>query len=234
MPRPTFPATLFDYNGVLVDDEAVHLEAFREALAPEGVRVDTAVYWKRYIGFDDAGAFRAMLSDAGRTPTEEQIRALIEAKKPLYLKRARAELRLFPGAADCVRRRAAAGPVVIVSGALRSEIDLGLEALGVAGQVRAIVSAEDTSASKPDPEGYLEGVRLLGQLLEPSRAERALVIEDSVAGVQAAKSAGLTCVAVAHSYPESELDDAGADATFAAVADLTEDALADLYGHAHG
>jgi beta-phosphoglucomutase-like phosphatase (HAD superfamily) len=63
-----FPATLFDYNGVLVDDENVHLEAFRDVLGPLGIDLEEADYWEKYLGFDDAGAFRAVLVDAGRTP----------------------------------------------------------------------------------------------------------------------------------------------------------------------
>ncbi|HYO93121.1 MAG TPA: hypothetical protein VER33_01365, partial [Polyangiaceae bacterium] len=64
-----FPATLFDYNGVLVDDEALHLEAFRDALAPLGIELTSEAYVERYLGFDDRGAFEAILKDAGRTPT---------------------------------------------------------------------------------------------------------------------------------------------------------------------
>ena len=139
--RAVIPATLFDYNGVLVDDEAVHLAAFRDALAPLGVKVEEADYWSRYIGFDDVGAFRAMLSDAGRAPTDEDVRRLVEAKRPLYLARAEAGLSVFEGAAEWVRRRAAVGPVGIVSGALRDEIELGLDVLGVRDLVAFVISA---------------------------------------------------------------------------------------------
>jgi beta-phosphoglucomutase len=80
-----FPATIFDYNGVLVDDEVVHLEAFRDVLDPFGISLSEEDYWRRYLGFDDAGAFRAIFADHGRTATDEQIRSLIEAKRPRYL-----------------------------------------------------------------------------------------------------------------------------------------------------
>jgi beta-phosphoglucomutase-like phosphatase (HAD superfamily) len=85
-----FPATIFDFNGVLVDDEAVHLEAFREVLAPLGVTVSDALYDERYLGFDDVGAFRAMLADAGLPHDEERVAALVRAKKPAYMARAAA------------------------------------------------------------------------------------------------------------------------------------------------
>src|SRR5688572_28846893 len=108
----------------------VHLETFCEVLATLGVSLSEQDYVSRYLGYDDAGAFRAVLEDAGRKPSKRQVAALIEAKRPLYMQRARAALPTFPGAADLVQRRAAAGPVLVVSGALREEIELGLEVLG--------------------------------------------------------------------------------------------------------
>lgn len=227
-----FP-TLFDYNGVLVDDEAVHLEAFRDVLGPLGVEVSERDYWERYLGFDDVGAFRAMLVDAGRPATDARIAELVELKKPAYLARARAALRAFAGAADAVRRRAAAGPVGIVSGALRDEIALGLELLGVSDVVRFVVSAEDTSACKPDPEGYRIALRRL-EPIAGSAARRAIVVEDSLAGVEAAKAAGLGCIAVAHSYAAEQLTLAGADRVVASIAELTDAVFDELDrgGHA--
>lgn len=219
-----FAATLFDYNGVLVDDEAVHLAAFRATLAPRGIAVDERTYWERYIGFDDVGAFTAMLGDAGREAPPALIAELVEAKRPLYMERARAGLKLFAGAAERVRACAAQGPVGVVSGALRDEIELGLGLLGVRDVVGFIVSAEDTTRCKPDPEGYEKGLALLPQLERAS----VLVIEDSVAGVRAAKAAGLTCVAVTHSYAAPLLLEAGADWVTEALSAVTDDALSAL------
>jgi beta-phosphoglucomutase len=212
--------TIFDFNGVLVDDEHVHFEAFRDVLAVEGIDLDEARYTDRYLGFDDAGAFRAILADAGHAPSEPRVAALIEAKKPAYLSRIERSLRVFPDAASVLRRRAALSTVAIVSGALRHEIDHCLGRMGVAEAVAFIIAAEDTRACKPDPEGYLLAKSRLG----PAGA-RAVVIEDSLAGVEAAKAAGLRCVAVAHSYAEDRLRAAGADAVFAAIADVTDAAL---------
>lgn len=225
-----FPATLFDYNGVLVDDEAVHLAAFREALSPLGIELSEADYWERYLGFDDVGAFRAILTDAGREPASEQVRALVEAKKPLYLARARGALKPFEGARELLERRATAGPVGIVSGALRSEIEMGLDVLGATEQVRVIIAAEDVTESKPSPEGYELGRAALARLSSEEVARSALVVEDSIAGIQAARAAGLTCVAVSHSYKADELRSAGADLVVERLADITEEALEALSG----
>lgn len=213
--------TLFDYNGVLVDDELVHLEAFRDVLRPLGVHVTESDYWERYLGFDDVGAFRAMIEDAGRTTTAEELVRLVEAKRPFYLARAKTALRAFEGAADAVRRRAALGPVAIVSGALRDEIALGIALLGVGDQVAFVVSAEDTRACKPDPEGYLIAKTRL-EAEHGSDGARSIVVEDSLAGVQAAKAAGLACIGVGHSYSLEELRTAGADAVVPRIAELSD------------
>jgi beta-phosphoglucomutase len=229
-----FPATFFDFNGVLVNDEVVHFETFREVLAGLGVTLSEHDYLHRYLGFDDAGAFRAILEDAGQTPTTAQVETLIEAKRPLYMTRARAALPTFAGAAELVRRRAAAGPALVVSGALRDEVELGLEVLGVRQSILAIVSAEDTKVCKPDPEGYLIGIRWLAERGHEAAARRGLVIEDSLAGVEAAKAAALPCIGVTHTYSEQELLGAGADAVVTSLAGVDDALLSTLFRRLYG
>jgi beta-phosphoglucomutase len=229
-----FPATLFDYNGVLADDESVHLSTFRAVLKPLGIELTDKDYWEQYLGYDDAGAFRAILRDAGEPAPEGLVAELIERKRPLYLEQAKQKLVTFPGAAQAIERRAASGPVGVVSGALRDEIELGLTLLGKREHVAFIVSAEDTTACKPDPEGYEKGKQRLAALIAPELIRDSLVIEDSLAGVQAAKAAGLTCVAVAHSYTKSMLLQAGADLVVPNISELEENALGELYRRLHG
>jgi beta-phosphoglucomutase len=226
-----FPATLFDYNGVLADDELVHLEAFRDTVRPLGIEISEADYLERYLGFDDKGAFEALLIEAGRPASAVEVAALVEAKRPHYMDRARRGLVTFPGAAEALKRRAAHGPVVVVSGALREEIELGLTQLGVRDLVVHIVSAEDTRRSKPDPEGYLMAVEFLRQR---GVVDAALVIEDSLDGIAAAKAAGLPCVAVAQSYPRERLLDSGADLVLAAIADVDDETLERLHASLRG
>ncbi|HXK16365.1 MAG TPA: HAD family phosphatase [Polyangiaceae bacterium] len=229
-----FPATFFDFNGVLVNDEVVHFETFRQVLAGLSVTLSEHDYMQRYLGFDDAGAFRAILEDAGQQPSAAQIATLIEAKRPLYMARARAALPTFAGAAELVRRRAAVGPALVVSGALRDEIELGLEVLGVRSSIASIVSAEDTQVCKPDPEGYLLGMRWLAERGQEAAARRGLVIEDSLAGVESAKAAGLPCVAVTHTYSEGELRGAGADAVTDSLSGIDDTLLTALFRRLYG
>jgi len=224
-----FPATIFDFNGVLVDDELVHRDAFRDVLGPLGVSFTDDEYVERYLGFDDIGAFRAMLTDAGRAPSDREIDDLARAKRPFYMRRAEAGLVIFDGAQRVVRALAESGPIAIVSGALRDEIDFGLRRMDLEGAFGVIVSAEDAPRGKPDPMGYEICVEALAALIGPASARRALVVEDSVAGIEAAKSAGLACLAVAHSYPGAQLEKAGADAVAPRIGAIDHELVRAIY-----
>lgn len=208
-----FDAVLLDFNGVLVDDEHLHLACFNAVLAPLGVHVSSAEYEARYIGFDDRGAFEAMLRDAALAPPDGGITELIAQKSVRYAELAREQLRIFDGAATLVREAAALAPVAIVSGALRAEIEGALALMDVRACVSTIVSAEDVERCKPDPAGYLMACARLG--LKPSSQQRyrAVAVEDTVAGVLAARAAGVDAIGVVNGAPEGQalrLAEAGA------------------------
>ena len=222
---PMLQAALFDFNGVLVDDEQLHLDGFNAALRPAGVTVSPAEYNDRYLGFDDRGAFVAMLRDRGLEHGPERLAALIAAKSVVYAELAARSLKVFEGAAALLRATGARVPVAIVSGALRGEIDVALRLMGAEGVARVIVAAEDVAACKPDPEGYLRGLELLGASAGALDPARCVALEDSVAGVESARAAGLCVVAVAHTYDPATLRAAGAHAVAAHVRELTVDAL---------
>jgi len=198
MPAP-IAAVIFDFDGVIVDTEPLHLAAFRDALEPEGIVLTDADYWDRYLGFDDREAITTALSDAGRTPTAERVAALMSAKAGRFLALVQSGVPLFPGVAAFVRAAAERGPVAIGSGALRAEIELILTAVGLRSAFRAIVSAEDVAHGKPHPETYDLARAAIASLVPGLRPEACLVVEDSRAGVQAAKAAGMRCLAVTNS-----------------------------------
>jgi beta-phosphoglucomutase len=212
-------ATLLDFDGVLVDSEPVHLAAFNDVLAGHGIEISEADYSKRYLSLDDAGVFRAVLSRGGRTLREDEVRALVAAKAPRFMHRFEGVFRAFPGAVELIARRAARGPVGIVSGALEREIEFALTRMGAREGIAFIVSAEKTPASKPDPSSFLLGV---SELRRMGHHGAAVAVEDSIGGIQAAKRAGLRCAAVSHSYPREDLLAAGADVAVADLAALTD------------
>lgn len=221
MAAPTrLAGVLFDFNGVLVDDEHLHFEGFNAVLAPHGITLSPRDYDEIYLGFDDRGVFETALRAHGRDADRDLVRALIDEKAKVYAARAATELRVFEGAGALLRACAAKAPVLIVSGALRAEIEGALAVIGAGDSVRDIIAAEDVSACKPDPEGYLLALSRLRAWSGEVDAGRCVVLEDSTAGVQAARAAGLRVLAVAHSYPADVLARAGADRVVGALGEL--------------
>ena len=206
-------AVIFDFNGVLVDDEAVHFELLREVLGEEGIALTEREYHEEYLGYDDRGCFEVALARAGQRADRARVDELIARKASRYAARAAAGLRVFPGAAECVAAMARRWPVAICSGALRAEIELALDPLGVRDRIATIIAAEDTTRCKPDPEGYLLALDALrADIGEDLEAGHCLVVEDSLAGIQSAKAAGMWAVGVPHTYRADELRAVGADA----------------------
>src|SRR5437899_1657340 len=115
-------AVIFDFNGVLVDDEPVHFALFREILAEEGVALSDRQYHDEYLGCDDRGTFELALSRAGRPAGRHRIDTLIARKAGRYAAFAEMGLRFFPGAAESLVALADRWPIAICSGALKAEI----------------------------------------------------------------------------------------------------------------
>ena len=215
-------AIIFDFNGVIVDDEPLHLELFRKVLLEEGLFLSDEDYHAKYLGYDDRACFIEVLCDNSRTPDAADdlfIQALIDRKAEYYRQAIQARMLLFPGVVELIRRSAAEFPLAIASGALRNEIALVLQRGELRECFGVIVAAEDVSTCKPDPEGYEKALEILNATLATEiQAHECLVIEDSVAGVEAAKAAGMRCLAVTNSYKAEELQ--AADKVVASLAEL--------------
>jgi beta-phosphoglucomutase len=221
-------AVIFDFNGVLVDDEVVHFELFREVLTQEGVQITQGDYHERYLGYDDRGCFAAALGDAGQQFDHERLNALIARKAQRYVEVAEQGLRYFPFAAEALAVMASRWPVAICSGALRPEIEYALKRLNRRDQITAIIAAEDAHKCKPDPAGYLQtlhALRAYTRSMTPSapqlEAQGCLVIEDSLAGIISAKGAGMWAVGITHTYNAPQLRQSGADAVINGLETLT-------------
>jgi beta-phosphoglucomutase len=209
-------ALLFDFNGVLVDDEPIHLEMFQRVLAEEGLALTAEEYSQRYLGLDDRSCFAAVLGGTGEPATTPRLMRLIARKASYYQERVRERgYPVFAGAAELAAAAAAAGWMLgVVSGALREEVEAALRQAGLRDRFKVLVTAEDVAAGKPDPEGYRQALQALNTL--PPLPERLIhphevvAVEDSPAGLAAAAAAGLRTLAVAHTFPAARLS--GADA----------------------
>jgi HAD superfamily hydrolase (TIGR01509 family) len=200
-------AILFDFNGVLIDDEPQHCDALVATLGEYGVELDRETYYREYLGFDDRECFRFTFERLGRPLDERGMLEAIERKNAHYERAVRASMRLVPGAAEFVEAAALEGhQLAIVSGALRREIELVLDLAGLRPHFAEIVAAEDVPACKPDPGGFRRGIEALGV-----PAARSVAVEDSLPGLAAARAAGLRSVMLTTSHPEDACAGAGAD-----------------------
>lgn len=214
-------AVIFDFDGVIVDSEPVHFRWFQRLLAEEGVTLTRADYDAIYLGMDDRECFTEALTRHGKAAALTKVPDLIARKSALLMAEVAERPPVLPGAVDLVRTLAKSVPLAICSGALRREIEAMLTHAGIRSCFVDIVSAEDVTHSKPHPEGYAKALALLNRTQSPARAiapGSCLVIEDSLAGIEAAKAAGMRCLAVANSYPEAALKQANADAVVATLA----------------
>ena len=204
-------AILFDFNGVLVDDEAIHQAIFARVLLEEGIPFEQEGYFERHIGLDDRRCFAAALEESGRPVQQPHLMRLIARKASYYQERIRSEgFSFFPGAIELVREASAGGLTLgVVTGALRAEVEGALRQAGIGQLFKAIVAAEDVSEGKPSSEGYLRALdELNGQPPFPPRLfhpHEVLAIEDSPWGLEAASGAGLVTLAVAHSCDRETL-----------------------------
>jgi HAD superfamily hydrolase (TIGR01509 family) len=226
-------AILFDFNGVLVDDEPIHLELSQRVLAEEGITLSAEDYHSRYLGLDDRACFAAALAAAGEAATVPRLMRLIARKASYYQERIRREgYPFFPGAVELVNALAAEGRMLgVVSGALREEAEGALRQAAILDRFKILITAEDVGEGKPNPEGYLRALEALNSL--PPLPERllhpheVLAVEDSPAGLAAAAELGLATLGLTHSFPAHRLR--GADAVVGSLREVTPELLERLF-----
>ena len=208
MSRP-LQAIVFDFDGVIANSEPLHLLAFQQALAEDGVELSATDYYSRYLGYDDVGMFEALGRDRGMPMESERVTELVLRKGDRMQDLLRSGSVVFPGALEFIREAAAAVPIAIASGALRHEIDEIIDAAGIANLLATIVAAGDTPESKPSPAPYrLAFEQLREKTGRPLDPRRSVAIEDSRWGLESARGAGLRLVGVTSSYSAGELSSA--------------------------
>ena len=202
-------AILFDCNGVIADDEPVHMRLFQQVLQEEGIALSKEEYFRKYVAMDDRSCFTEALKSAGKACGKTILADLIARKARYYQNAIQQGLQIFPGVRDFAQRHAKTCAMAVVSGALREEIQHILDRAQIASYFAGIISAEDVACGKPDPEGYIKGFNLLAALPifkeRPLQLQECAAIEDSIHGVDAAHQAGVQCVAITNSYSAQQL-----------------------------
>jgi phosphoglycolate phosphatase/beta-phosphoglucomutase len=227
-------AILFDFNGVIIDDEPIQMKAYQEVLKAEDINLTEEGYYSA-LGMDDKAFVKTAFARAGKELTEDKLGTIIEAKTEKHRKMIEDELPLFPGAVNLIKAASGRYALGLVSMARRVEIDHVLERAGLHNAFDAIVSAEDVSCHKPDPECFNLGFKLVDRKLTaagefPIIRNQCLVIEDAPPGIAGAKAANMKTLGVTNTVSERELREAGADVVASSLADLSVDAVQYLFG----
>lgn len=219
----TIESLVFDFDGIIVDTEPVHYAAYQVILEPRGLGFNWDDYQEFYMGSDDRDAFRRLFERLEVPLASAQLAELIAEKARVFQELA-VNAMPFPGVVELAQSAGRQVKVGLCSGALRSDIVPVVDRLGIAGIFRAIVTADEVAASKPDPTCY----RLVLQRLGVADPAACIAIEDTPAGIAAAKGAGLRVVAVTNSHTDSKL--LAADACIDTLEGLTLEDLASLTG----
>ncbi|MEM4390043.1 MAG: HAD family phosphatase [Candidatus Micrarchaeia archaeon] len=196
-------ALVFDLDGVIADTEPLHYASFHELLARWGIRIPWRIWSTRYIGTGSSHIFEDIFRRHG---ISEDVSTWVKRRSELYarmlnereVKPIRGFMRFF------ARAKRAGLRMAVVSGGHRAHIAATLRKLGLEKEF-VVVAIEDVRNRKPHPEGFLLAAKRLG--VSPSEC---LAFEDSVAGVEAAKRAGMLTIALTTSTTRSNLKKADA------------------------
>ncbi len=184
-----FEAVIFDWDGTLGDTRRVIVLAFHQTLREINCTVSNE-YIERRIGIGAADTFRELLHSAKMQFDEELIKRLVERKSELEIELTD-QVKLFPGARDLLEALQGKVKMALASMNNRSVISHLLKAKDLEKYFDAVLTAESISHSKPNPEIFLKSASKLNAI-----PEKCVVVEDSIFGVKAAKSANMSCVAV--------------------------------------
>ena len=188
-------AVLFDFNGTLSQDEPLLLRIYQSLFARYGKPLSEEEYFGRLAGLTEEAIIGGWLGADGPL-----LDSLMAERIDAYATEAADGGTVGEEVRAAVRFAAGRVPVAIVSGAFRAEIEPVVAAAGLAEQITAIVAADDVEHGKPHPEGYVRALGLLGL-----GAAEAVALEDTEAGIAAAKAAGIRCIAVRGTLPDDRL-----------------------------
>jgi beta-phosphoglucomutase len=222
-------AILMDFNGVIINDEPLQMRAYQEILKGEGIDLTEEEYFDS-LGMDDKALVESSHKRAGREILPVNRQKIIDAKTAKWRELVDREIPVFDEVENFVRKMEKDFALGIVSMARREEIDFILEKMKLRDCFSIIVSAEDVSNHKPNPECYRKGFTMLDAVRtrrghNPIVQSECLVIEDSPQGIMAGRGAGLKTLGITNTVSAERLREAGADTVSKSLSDWMPDSI---------
>ena len=213
-------ALIFDFNGVLADDDPIHMQALREVAREEGLEFTDEEYIDEYLPLNDRDCFKTLFEKHSRPLAPTKLDELIRRKSVYYYRAIANKSVMFEAAPTAVQAAAGKIPLAIASGAKIDEIRHILTEAGLQGLFSAIVAAEDVKFGKPHPEPFLRAFERLNEREPSLKVSECVAIEDSIGGIKSAHGAGMRCLAIAHSYDRDRLRAANPEWIIDSIADF--------------
>jgi beta-phosphoglucomutase family hydrolase len=190
---------IWDMDGVIADTAPYHFKAWRKVFRKKGL-LFTEEDFRRSFGQRNDSIIRQVLGAV----SEEEIDSISLDKEAIYRRIIRHSLNPLPGAIKLMKSLREHGfKMALASSTPMANVRLLIKGLGIEHYFQGIVAAEDVTEGKPNPQVFL----LAAKKLEV-KPENCFVIEDAVAGVIAAKRAGMHCIAVTNTHPRTSLTEA--------------------------
>ena len=226
-------AIFYDFNGVIIDDEPLYMQAYKEALREHGIDLSAADYYSA-LGLDDKGFVRHAFARANKQLDDAIMKSVLEVKGVRHRKLIEDELPLFRGVVTFLKATARHYPLGIISMSARDEIEYALNRARLLPLFSVVVSAEDVNACKPAPDCYRKGLHKLNDNRQAARRlpllpGECLVIEDSPPGIESGREAGMRTLGVTNTVSEEELRAVGAEIVTPSLADWTVDSVRHLF-----
>lgn len=202
----TLKAVLFGFSGVIINDRAIHQQLIDEILIGENLRPKPGEYRQVCLGRSDRACLIALLSSRGRVVPDAYLSQLLSQKSKAYLAQLDSlnKLPIYVDVEDLIfKLRAAPLKMALASGSPRAEIEFVLERSQLAQHFSIVIADEDLHDRQSEADIFLQTIEGLNQVFPELKLlpSESLAIQDSLAGIQAAKLARVPVVGVAHTYP---------------------------------
>jgi HAD superfamily hydrolase (TIGR01509 family) len=226
-------AIFFDFNGVIIDDEHIQMNAYREVFKEYGIDLTKEWYFSA-LGMDDK-TFVRYIFDLGKQAASEEVQAkVLSAKTALHRTMIEDELPLCPGILNFLKATSREFSLGLVSMANAIEIGYVFERAQLEPLFTVKVMSGDVDLCKPAPDCYRKGLEKLNEVRQQERKlpvlpDECLAIEDSPPGIQSARVAGMHTLGVTTTVTSDELREAGAEVVTNSLADWTVDAVKLLF-----